>query len=96
MTSRLETAEQQWNRLMSGEQPSREVRVPASRQVQSPHEIKADQRTRLVRGMTEDATDLRLANVARLRQARLDKEAHDKAQAASTMSATKRQSGPAK
>lgn len=79
MTSRTDTAEEQWKRLMAGEQPSRVMSVPASRQVQTPHEIKADERTRLVREMTDDATDQRLANVARLREARLSKEAQDKA-----------------
>jgi hypothetical protein len=81
---------------MSGEQPSQTMSVPASRQVQTPHEMKADQRTRLVRGMSEDAASERLANVARLRKARLDKEADDKAQAELAASARRRQGGPAR
>ena len=81
---------------MSGEQPSQVMRVPASRQVQTLQEMKADQRTRLVRGMTEEAADQRLANMARLRKARLDREAHDKAQADLAAPTTRRPSDPAR
>ena len=56
MSSRQETAEEQWNRLMAGEQPSQMMSVPASRQVQTPQQRKDDERTRLVREMTDAAS----------------------------------------
>ena len=87
MTSRQDTAEEQWNRLMAGSQPTQVMSVPASRQVQTALELRADQRSHLVRGMADEAAEQRLAKVARLRQARLDKEASDKAQAALAVSA---------
>ena len=92
MSSRQETAEEQWNRLMAGEQPSQMMSVPASRQVQTPQQRKDDERTRLVREMTDEAAEERLAKVARLKQARLDKEASDKAQAALGTSKAQRRS----
>ena len=95
MTSRIDAAEEQWSRLMAGLEPSQVMSVPASRQVQTPGEVKADQRARLVRNMTDEAAEERLAKVARLRQARLDKEAHDKAQAASTSGVAKPRDGSA-
>jgi hypothetical protein len=49
----------------------------------------------LVREITDAATGQRVANVARLRQARLDKEAEDKSQAASAVSTKKHRGGPA-
>jgi hypothetical protein len=95
MTSRLDTAEHLWSKLMSGDQPSQEKNVPGFRPVQTPHERKADDRTRLVREITDAATDQRVANVARLRQARLNKEAEDKSQAAPAAPTKKRGGGPA-
>ncbi len=95
MTSRLDTAEDLWSKLMSGDQPSQGKNVPGFRQVQTPHQQKADDRTRLVREMTDASTDQRLANVARLRQARLNKEAEDKSQAASAVPTKKHRDGPA-
>ena len=83
MSSHQDDAEERWKRLMSGEQPSHVMSVPASRQVQTPHERKADERTRLVREMTDEATNQRLANMARLREARLNKDAADRSQATS-------------
>lgn len=94
MTSRFDNAEDLWNRLMSGEQPSQVVSVPTYRQVQNPHQKKADDRTRLVREITDAATDQRVANVARLRQARLNKEAEDKSRAALAAPTKKRRGGP--
>lgn len=94
MTSRIETAEDLWNKLMSGE-PLRDAAAPGVRQVQSPHQQRTDDRTRLVREMTDAATGQRVANVARLRQARLSKEAEDKSQAASAVPTKKRRGGPA-
>lgn len=95
MTSRIDAAEEQWTRLMGGQKPSQVMSVPASSQNQTPGELKADQRTRLVRDMTDEAAEQRLAKVARLRQARLDKEAHDKAQAILAAGATKPRNGSA-
>lgn len=79
MPSPQETAEEQWNRLMVYKQPSQAMSVPAPMQDQTPFEAKADQRTRLVRGMIDEAAEERRAKVARLRQARLDREASQKA-----------------
>ena len=94
MATRLETAEEQWKRLMGGDQPSQVMSVPASRQVQTPQERKGDERTRMVREMTDEAAEERLAKGARLRQARLDKEASDRAQAPLAASTAKRRSTP--
>ena len=56
--------------------------VPAFRPQPSPSERKADERTRAVREMTVSATEKRLTTTARLKAARLGKEAEDRAQAA--------------
>jgi hypothetical protein len=91
MTSRLDTAEDLWSKLMSGDQPAQGPNVAARRQGRPPHQQKADERTRLVREMT----DQRMANVARLRQARLNKDADDASQAALGVPTKKRRAGPA-
>lgn len=76
-------------RFMAGTTPV-EAGVPAFRPQLSPSERKADERTRLVREMTDVATEKRLATTAQLKAARLKKEAEDRAQAASEPPKTKR------
>jgi hypothetical protein len=95
MTSRIHAAEDMWNKLMSGEQPSHGTNVPACCQGQTARQQKADERTRLVCEMTDAAPVQRVANVARLRQARLNKEAEDTSQAASTVRTTRCRGGSA-
>jgi hypothetical protein len=56
--------------------------VPAFHPKLSPSERKADERTRVVREMTDAATEQRSTTTARLKAARLGKEAEDRAQAA--------------
>ena len=68
-------------RFMAGTTPVT-TGVPAFRPQPSPSERKADERTRLVREMTDGATEKRLTTTARLKAARLGKEAEDRAQAA--------------
>lgn len=68
-------------RFMAGTTPV-EAGTQAFRPQLSPSERKADERTRLVREMTDVATEKRLATTARLKAARLGKEAEDRAQAA--------------
>ncbi len=68
-------------RFMAGTAPVA-ADVPAYRPQLSPAERKADERTRLVREMTDAATEERRTSTARLRAARLAKEAEDRAQAA--------------
>ena len=68
-------------RFMSGTKPV-ETAVPAFRPKLSNSEHKADERTRAVREMTDAATEKRQAATARLKAARLGKEAEDRAQAA--------------
>ena len=68
-------------RFMSGTK-SVETAAPTFRSQSSPSQQKADERTRLVREMTDAATEKRLATTARLKAARLGKEAEDRAQAA--------------
>ena len=68
-------------RFMAGTTPVT-TGVPAFRPQPSPSERKADERTRLVREMTDGATEQRLTTTARLKAARLAKEAEDRAQAA--------------
>ena len=63
---------------------SSEPRVSAYRPVPTRSDIKAEEATRVAREFTEAAAERRQAQVARLRQARLEKEASDKAQAAAT------------
>ena len=68
-------------RFMSGTKPV-ETAAPTFRSQTSLSQQKADERTRLVREMTDAATEKRLATTARLKAARLGKEAEDRAQAA--------------
>ncbi|EYD76333.1 hypothetical protein Rumeso_02091 [Rubellimicrobium mesophilum DSM 19309] len=68
-------------RFMSGTKPV-ETAAPTFRPQTSPSQQKADERTRLVREMTDAATEKRLATTARLKAERLGKEAEDRAQAA--------------
>lgn len=56
--------------------------APGFRPARSPAEARSDETTRVAREFVESQTDERRAQVARLRQARLDKEAAEKAQAA--------------
>ena len=68
-------------RFMSGTKPV-STAAPAFRPQSSPTQAKADERTRVVREMTDAATEKRLATTARLKAARLEKEAADRALAA--------------
>ncbi|WP_210526644.1 hypothetical protein [Rubellimicrobium arenae] len=56
--------------------------TPAFRPTQTPSEKRADETTRVAREITEAAKERLQADVARLRQARLEKEAVDRANAA--------------
>ena len=76
---------------MAGTRPT-ESAVPAFKPQSSPSERKADERTRLVREMTDAATEKRSAATARLKEARLGKEADDRAQAA--LQPPKKKAGP--
>ena len=67
--------------------------APGVRPPSSPSERKADERTRLVREMTDAATEKRQATTARLKAARLSKEAEDRAQAALEPPKKKRKPG---
>lgn len=78
-------------RFMSGTKPV-ETAAPAFRPQSSPSERKADERTRTVREMTDAATEKRQATTARLKAARLEKEAEDRAEAA--LEPTKKKSKP--
>lgn len=75
-------------KFMAGTSPVDKA-VPAYRPQSSPSERKADERTRAVREMTDAATEKRQAATARLKAARLEKEAQDRAQAASEPVKTK-------
>lgn len=93
MTKKLpDASDAGWlQRFMSGTKPV-ETAAPAFRPQLSPSERKADERTRAVREMTGAATEKRLAITARLKAARLQKEAEDRAQAA--LEPTKKKSKP--
>lgn len=65
-------------RFMSGTKPV-DTAVPAFRPQLSPSERKAEERTRVVREMTDAATEKRSTATARLKAARLGKEADDRA-----------------
>jgi hypothetical protein len=67
-------------KFMSG--TSADTKVPAFRPIQSPSEQKAAETTRVFREMTSTATDQRLAAAAKLKVARLGKEADARALAA--------------
>ena len=58
-----------------------EPRVSAYSPVPTRSDIKAEEATRVAREVTEAAAEKRHAQVARLRQARLEKEAQDEAEA---------------
>ena len=68
-------------RFMSGTMPVA-AGVPAFQPQPSPVERKADERTRLVREMTDAATETRVTTSARLKAMRLAKETEDRAQSA--------------
>ena len=77
-----DTSDSAWlERFMAGTEPV-ETAVPTFRPQSSPSERRADERTRVVREMTDAATEKRSAATARLKAARLEKEAEDRAQAA--------------
>ena len=83
MTSPKDTADSLWLRATSQVQrPSTDAWYPGQSPAgQRSHHVKADETTRKVRELNNAATDQRHANVARLKQARLDKEAEDQARA---------------
>ena len=82
MKPRPDASNAEWlEKFMSGTKPV-ETAAPTFRSQGSPAQQKADERTRLVREMTDAATEKRLAMTARLKAARLGKEAEDRAQAA--------------
>lgn len=68
-------------RFMSGTKPVQTAAL-AFRPKLSPSEHKSDERTRAIRSITDAATEKRQATTARLKAARLGKEAEDRAQAA--------------
>ena len=67
--------------FMAGTKPL-DTAAPVFRPQSSLSERKADERTRAVRDMTDAATEKRQATTARLKAARLEKEAEDRARAA--------------
>ena len=83
MTKKLpDPSDASWlERFMAGTQPVASG-VPAFRPQPSPTERKADERTHLVRQMTDAATAERSTTTERLKAMRLGKEAEDRAQAA--------------
>ena len=90
--SRPDASDAGWlERFMSGTKPV-ETAAPAFRPQLSPSERKADERTRVARQMTDADTEKRSALTARLKAARLEKEAEDRAQAALEVPKKKRKS----
>ena len=83
MTKKLpDPSNEAWlEQFMAGTQPVG-IGTPAFRPQLSPAERKADERTELVRLMTDAATEKRLTTTERLKAMRLAKEAQDRAQAA--------------
>lgn len=81
MTARQNTAERLWLELISGDQQPSAAAPSSSGPRRTPHEMKATETTRVARALTDEATELRQANSARLRQARLGKVAEDAARA---------------
>jgi hypothetical protein len=69
------------DRFLAGTGPVKAA-TPAFRPQSSPSERKADDLTRAVREITAAATKKRVTTTARLKAARLGKEADDRAQAA--------------
>lgn len=79
MTAPKDTADSLWLHATSqARQPWAAARHPGEK----PHHAKADETTLKVRELTKAATDQRHANIARLKQARLDKEAEIQGSAA--------------
>jgi hypothetical protein len=77
MTSRRSGAERLWLELMSGDPQPSAAKPSEVRLRQTPQEASAHETTRAARALTDEATGLRQASTARLRQARLDKRAED-------------------
>ena len=82
MTSGQDTAERLWLELLSGHAPSSTAKPAEVRLPRTPRESKAIETTRVARALIDKTTELRQANMARLRQARLSKEAEDRTHAA--------------
>ena len=84
MTSRQNTAERLWLELMFEDRQPLTAKPSDARPRLAPHEVKANETTRVARALTDAVAELRQANTARLRQARLGQEAEDAARAALT------------
>jgi hypothetical protein len=82
MTSRSDTLHDLLFEGLTAEAPSTIAEVPPHRRVLTPAERKAAETTRVAREATEAEAEQRQAQVARLRRARLEREAVDKAAAA--------------
>jgi len=69
--------------------PAARPAVPAFRPTRAPHEVKADTTARISRELIDAQTEKRHANTARLKQARLERDAGEQAAAAAAPVAPK-------
>ena len=81
-------ADSWFDKFVSG--TSQDQARPAFQAPKSPSEKKAEESTRFAREVTDAAAEKRQATVAKLKAARLAKEAEDRAQAALTPAKTKK------
>ena len=90
MTSRTDDLHPLWFESLSGERPAAIAAVPPHRRVLTPAEVKARETTRVAREFTDAEAEQRQAQVARLKQARLEKEAQEEAAKAAERPKAKR------
>ena len=79
MAPRKDDAVAQFNRMIAGHEQALDDRASVFRLRSTPQQDKADETTRVARELTEAANEQRLATAARLKAARLEKEAEDRA-----------------
>ena len=78
MTSRSDDLHPLWFESLGGERPAAIAAVPPHRRVLTPAEVKATETNRAAREFIDAESEQRQAQVARLKQARLEKEAEEK------------------
>lgn len=90
MASRTDDLSRLWFDDLSPGRPAAVAAVPPHRRVLTPAEVKAGETTRAAREFTDAEAEARHAQVARLRQARLEREAEERAAKAAPAPKAKR------
>lgn len=81
MAPRKDDAVAQFNRMISGHEQALDDRASEFRLRPTPQQGKAEETSRVARELTEAANEQRFATAARLRAARLEKDAENRSDA---------------